>query len=89
LGTLSVRLGAGRLQKEHNIDPLAGIILEKKIGEYVQKGETLMTLHTNKDLDIGELERCAFSSIEWGTFQAEPQPLISHILDKNGLRVYS
>ena len=89
LGTLSVRLGAGRLQKEHNIDPLAGIILEKKLGEYVQKGETLMTLYTNKDLDVGELERCAFSSIEWGTFQAEPQPLISHILDKNGLRVYS
>jgi pyrimidine-nucleoside phosphorylase len=89
LGTLSVRLGAGRQQKEHDVDPLAGIRLEKKLGDYVQKGETLMTLHTNKDLDLDELERWVFSSIQWGASQAEPQPLISHILDKNGLRAYS
>ncbi len=89
LGTLSVRLGAGRQQKEHDVDQLAGIRLEKKLGDYVQKGETLMTLHTNKDLDLDELERWVFSSIQWGASQAEPQPLISHILDKNGLRAYS
>jgi pyrimidine-nucleoside phosphorylase len=71
------------------VDPLAGIILEKKLGDYVQKGETLMTLHTNKDLDVDELERWVFSSIEWGLTQAKPQPLVSHIVDKNGPRAYS
>jgi pyrimidine-nucleoside phosphorylase len=84
-----VRLGAGRQQKEHDVDPLAGIILEKKLGDYVQKGETLMTLHTNKDLDVDELERWVFSSIEWGLTQTKPQPLVSHIVDKNGPRAYS
>lgn len=89
LGTLSVRLGAGRQQKEDDVDPLAGIILEKKLGDYVQKGETLMTLHTNKDLDVNELEHWVFSSIEWGLIQTNPQPLVSHIVDKNGPRAYS
>ena len=89
LGALSVRLGAGRQQKEHDVDPLAGIILEKKLGDYVQKGETLMTLHTNKDLDVNEIERWVFSSIEWGFTQTKPQPLVSHIVDKNGPRAYS
>jgi hypothetical protein len=30
-----------------------------------------------------------FSSIEWGLTQAKPQPLVSHIVDKNGPRAYS
>ena len=55
----------------------------------VQKGETLMTLYTNKDLDVNELERWVFSSIEWGLTQTKPQQLVSHIVDKNGPRAYS
>lgn len=89
LGTLSVRLGAGRLQKDHDVDPLAGIRLEKKLGDYVQKGETLMTLYTNKELNAEELERWVFSSIELSVKPAKQPLLVSHLLDKNGLRVYS
>jgi hypothetical protein len=48
-----------------------------------------MTLHTNKDLDVNELEHWVFSSIEWGLIQTNPQPLVSHIVDKNGPRAYS
>ena len=51
IGNLSVRLGAGRLNKEDNIDYTVGIVLKKHIGDYVKKGDDLCTLYVN-DLNI-------------------------------------
>lgn len=48
LGLISMALGAGREKKEDVIDPTAGIILEKKIGDRVNKGDLLLTLYTEK-----------------------------------------
>lgn len=47
LGVLSVELGAGRFKKEDKVDPTAGIILRKKVGEEVKKDEVLCRLFTN------------------------------------------
>jgi pyrimidine-nucleoside phosphorylase len=47
IGTASVLIGAGRFQKEDRIDPAAGIMVRKKIGDRVEKGETLAVIHYN------------------------------------------
>ena len=49
IGVSSMKLGGGRETLEDTIDMSAGIILNKKIGDRVEKGELLCTLHTNKD----------------------------------------
>jgi len=49
VGLASVVLGAGRLHSEDEIDPTAGIISYKKIGDPVLKGEPLFTMYTNKE----------------------------------------
>lgn len=49
VGKISVNLGAGRIRKEDRIDNSVGIILEKKIGDKVQKGETLAYIHANEE----------------------------------------
>ena len=48
VGKLACLLGAGRLKKEDEIDNTAGIILNKKIGDYVEEKEVLAYIHTNK-----------------------------------------
>ena len=48
IGIASMQLGGGRETLEDVIDMSAGIMLNKKIGDYVKKGELLCTLHTNK-----------------------------------------
>lgn len=48
LGVASMRLGAGRETLDDVIDPAAGIILSKKLGDKVAKGEVIMTLYTEK-----------------------------------------
>ena len=43
----AMMLGAGRETIEDQIDPAVGIVLSKKVGDYVEKGETLAELHVN------------------------------------------
>ena len=48
LGLLSMKLGAGRETAEDLIDPSAGIILNKKIGDQVNKGDLLLTMYSER-----------------------------------------
>ena len=49
IGLGSCHLGGGRMKITDTIDMSAGIVLNKKVGDFVKKGELLCTLHTNKD----------------------------------------
>lgn len=49
VGVLAMELGAGRVKKEDSIDPLVGIVLEKKVGSKVEKGEVLAYIHANSE----------------------------------------
>jgi pyrimidine-nucleoside phosphorylase len=54
IGKASVILGAGREYKESTIDYGAGIILHKKTGDKVSKGELLAELYTSSDGKLAE-----------------------------------
>lgn len=56
-GIASLLLGAGRNTKEDVIDYSAGIILHKKTYDYVEKGELLATLYTNKKEALAVAEK--------------------------------
>ena len=59
IGKLSRKLGAGRLTKDDEIDLTVGIILNHKVGEYVQKDETLATIFYNeKEVTDEEILSC-------------------------------
>ncbi|MCR5308523.1 MAG: pyrimidine-nucleoside phosphorylase [Bacilli bacterium] len=49
IGVSSMKLGGGRETLEDTIDMSAGIVLAKKIGDFVKKGDALCTIYTNKD----------------------------------------
>ncbi len=65
IGMSAVYLKAGRLKKEDTIDYGAGVVLNKKVGDYVEKGETILTLHYNDTRiplkEIISLAKSAFS----------------------------
>ncbi|RIL74557.1 pyrimidine-nucleoside phosphorylase [Staphylococcus devriesei] len=48
IGVASMMLGAGRQTKEDEIDLSVGIVLHKKVGDTVQIGEPLLTIHSNR-----------------------------------------
>lgn len=51
IGYISLKLGAGRLKKEDNIDYNAGIILNIENNDYVKKGDLIATLYSSSPID--------------------------------------
>jgi pyrimidine-nucleoside phosphorylase len=56
VGLAAVELGAGRARKEESVDPAAGLLLHKRVGEAVRAGEVIAELHAASEsrLDAGE-----------------------------------
>ena len=79
IGLGSCHLGGGRMKITDTIDMTAGIILNKKVGDLVKKGELLCTLHTNKD----NVERIIDQVKKAFIFQ--DQPIKEDELFKSGL----
>lgn len=65
IGKASCKLGAGRQNKEDDINHCAGIILNKKVGDYVKVGETLAYIHTNKEKEQEQMKEYVLSAYEF------------------------
>lgn len=66
LGHLAMEIGAGREKKECSINPAVGIVLAKKTGNRVEKGEAIAYVHHDQPLDARWEERFfeAFEIVE-------------------------
>ena len=49
VGLISMHLGGGRVTKESEIDLSVGLVLDKKVGDRVEKGESLGTIHASTE----------------------------------------
>ncbi|NHM75671.1 pyrimidine-nucleoside phosphorylase [Staphylococcus sp. 11007852] len=62
IGIASMMLGAGRQTKEDDIDLAVGLVLHKKIGDKVEKGESLLTIHANQE-DVEAVKQKLYDNI--------------------------
>lgn len=65
IGVAAMKLGAGRATKEDEIDLAVGLVLNKKIGDNVKVGDSLVTIHANKK-DVAEVEAMIKENIQIG-----------------------
>lgn len=78
VGLVSMHLGGGRATKESKIDLAVGLVLHKKVGDKVEAGESLATIHApnqEKAREAAELLRDCF------TFSTEPVACSKFIKD--------
>ena len=71
IGVAAMSLGAGRATKESEIDLAAGLMLHKKVGEKVAKGDLLVTLYAN-DKDFSEAESLVHQAYKFSSTAVEP-----------------
>ena len=76
LGIASVMLGAGRETKDSVIDFSAGIIINKKYGEYIEAGEVLATMYANDESLFEAAAKKYLEAIEIKNTRPETKPLI-------------
>ena len=85
VGIASVALGAGREKKGDSIDMAAGIILERKTGDYVEKGEVLATLLTSDEKRLDDGERIFREALSFGSEQPSREPLFFARVSRDGV----
>lgn len=80
VGLASALLGAGREKKEDSIDPSAGIVLRKKTGDYIKKGETLAVFYTDDQSRVEGAREVFLSAFEYSTAEPQKHRLIYKII---------
>lgn len=80
IGILARDLGAGRKKIDDVLDMGAGVLLNKKIGDKVEKGDVLATLFGNDEKVVQEQEKVFLSFIEIQEEKVEkPQLILSEV----------
>lgn len=80
IGLASVILGAGRESKEDSIDFSSGIMIYKKTGEKINKGEAIATLFTNRKESLSDAEKVYRSAVFVSSEKPKDKPLIYEII---------
>ncbi len=76
LGISAMILGAGRMKKEDNIDPAVGYWMKKRLGDHVEKGETIAEFHVNAKDNLDEAMSRFKSGMRISKEKPEAPPLI-------------
>lgn len=79
LGILSMKLGGGRKKKEDKINYAVGIIMDKKVGDYVKIGDSLGQIHYDDLLDK-QLIDSFYQAYEFSKNKVEKIKVIEEIL---------
>ena len=75
VGEAAVGLGAGRTRKGDPIDHAVGFIIHRKVGDQVQKGEPLFTVHANDKRKMADAREAVLSAHTFGEEAVETLPL--------------
>ena len=76
IGFASMRLGAGRERLDSVIDPAAGLVFEKSVGDVVRAGERVCALYASERPRLAEAHTAVRSAIGISTEPVETTPLI-------------
>ena len=66
IGKIACNLGAGRKSKKDNINLSVGLVLNKKIGDYVHIGDKLVTIYANSTEEAEQAEKQLIKTLKIG-----------------------
>ena len=75
VGEAAVTLGAGRAKKSDSIDHAVGIVIHHKVGDKVEKGEPLFTIHANNEAKLVEAQEAVLAAHSFSADEVAPLPL--------------
>lgn len=79
MGIAAMMLGGGRQKKDDQLDYAVGLVLSKKVGDEVHQGDTILTIHSNRE-DVSDVQRLIEANIAIGD-EARPLTLIHEVID--------
>jgi pyrimidine-nucleoside phosphorylase len=80
VGETSVILGAGRTKKDDLIDPAVGVVVHHKVGDRVEAGEPLFTVHAGDPVLLEDAARQLLDAHAWSDQPVPPLPLFYEVI---------
>ncbi len=80
VGTASMILGAGREKLDSHIDHSAGILLRKKVGDYVKKDEILCDFCTSNEEAVEDARKIFLDAVKFGDEPPEKREMIIEVI---------
>jgi pyrimidine-nucleoside phosphorylase len=80
LGAASMHLGAGRFKKGDPIDHRTGLILQAKVGDFLQAGDPLIEIHGRNEDEITSIQSAILGCYTWGESPTEVEPIIHEVI---------
>ena len=80
IGETAVELGAGRSKKGDPIDHAVGVIIHHKVGDFVQSGEPLFTLHARRPEQFEAAKARLLAAHQWSETRCDPLPLFYEVI---------
>ncbi len=81
IGEASVEMGAGRAKKEDVIDHAVGIVIHNKVGDHVEKGDALFTLHAANEKSFQKAQEQILAAYKWTDEKCMPLPLFYEVIE--------
>jgi pyrimidine-nucleoside phosphorylase len=75
VGETVVGLGGGRSKKGDPIDHAVGVVVHKKVGDRVEAGEALFTIHANGREKLEAARQRLQTALQWSDERVDPLPL--------------
>jgi pyrimidine-nucleoside phosphorylase len=75
VGKTAVLLGGGRERKNEPIDHAVGIVVKHKVGDYINSGEVLFTIHANNEKKLSSGKQSMLKAFRWSAKSVKPLPL--------------
>lgn len=88
IGEAARHLGAGRTQKDDVLDLSAGLVMHRRIGEKVQKGDPLATIYHSDVKKAEAAQKALLDAIKVGKEQPPKAKLIYGRITKNNTEIY-
>lgn len=88
IGVSAMILGAGRETKEDELDLSAGIVLQKKVGDYVNEGDVLAYMHYNKEEKFEQAKERFINAYEIVAEKTQPKKLIYGVVTKDEIKKF-
>lgn len=80
VGEAAVGLGAGRAKKGDPIDHAVGVVIHHKVGDRVEQGEPLFTVHANDTTKLAEAKDRLLKAHQWSEQPCPPLPLFYEVI---------
>ena len=80
IGTAAQILGAGRATKEESIDPAVGLVMKKRLGDFIRADEPLCVMYVNDENKVNAALEMFHSAFEYSDVKPEYRPMVYDVV---------